>query len=44
MILNVALLIVGVVVLTIGVGWPWFRRLVVLTLPPSLQAKLPPLR
>ena len=40
----VTLLIVGVVVLTIGVGWPWFRRLVVLTLPPSLQAKLPPLR
>lgn len=40
----VTLLIVGVVVLTIGVGWPWFRRIVVLTLPPSLQAKLPPLR
>ncbi len=40
----VTLLIVGLVVLTIGVGWPWFRRGVVSTLPLSLQAKLPPLR
>jgi hypothetical protein len=40
----VTLLIVGLVVLTIGIGWPWFRRGVVSTLPPSLQAKLPPLR
>lgn len=38
------LLIVGLVVLTIGVGWPWFRRGVVSTLPLPLQAKLPPLR
>ena len=38
------LLIVGLVVLTIGVGWPWFRRGAVLVLPPALQAKLPPLR
>lgn len=40
----VTLLIVGLVVLTIGVGWPWFRSGVVSTLPPTLKAKLPPLR
>ncbi len=38
------LLIVGLVVLTIGVGWPYFRRLTVSALPPALKHKLPPLR
>jgi hypothetical protein len=40
----IALLIVGVVVLTIGVGWPKLRRLVVGLFPEGLKAKLPPLR
>lgn len=40
----VTLLIVGLVVLTIGVGWPWFRRIVVSGLPQPLKEKLPPLR
>ncbi|GEO83934.1 MULTISPECIES: hypothetical protein [Alphaproteobacteria] len=39
----VTLLIVGLVVLTIGIGWPRFRRMVVGRLPASLQTKLPPL-
>lgn len=38
------LLIVGLVVLTIGVGWPHFRRWAVTPLPPILKEKLPPLR
>lgn len=40
----ITLLIVGVVVLTIGIGWPYFRRAVVGRLPEGLKAKLPPLR
>lgn len=39
-----ALLIVGLVVLTIGIGWPHFRRWAVVPLPVSLKEKLPPLR
>ena len=38
------LLIVGVVVLTIGIGWPHFRRWTVAPLPVALKEKLPPLR
>lgn len=38
------LLIVGAVVLTIGVGWPHFRRWAVTPLPVALKEKLPPLR
>lgn len=38
------LLIVGVVVLTIGIGWPHFRRWTVAPLPVVLKEKLPPLR
>lgn len=38
------LLIVGVVVLTIGIGWPHFRRWTVAPLPLALKEKLPPLR
>ncbi|MGQ3211058.1 MAG: hypothetical protein ACT6U0_02155 [Shinella sp.] len=38
------LLIVGVVVLTIGIGWPHFRRWAVAPLPMTLKEKLPPLR
>lgn len=38
------LLIVGLVVLTIGVGWPHFRRFAVTPLPSALKEKLPPLR
>lgn len=40
----VTLLIVGLVVLTIGVGWPHFRRWAVTPLPLALKEKLPPLR
>jgi hypothetical protein len=40
----VALLVVGSAVLTIGIGWPWLRRLVLGGLPGDLKAKLPPLR
>jgi hypothetical protein len=32
------------VVLTIGVGWPHFRRWAVTPLPLALKEKLPPLR
>ncbi|WP_313664891.1 hypothetical protein [Shinella sp.] len=39
-----SLLIVGVVVLTIGIGWPHFRRWVLTPLPLALKEKLPPLR
>jgi hypothetical protein len=39
-----ALLIVGLLVLTIGVGWPHLRRLVVGRLPSAVQARLPALR
>lgn len=38
------LLIVGLVVLTIGIGWPHFRRWAVAPLPIPLKEKLPPLR
>ena len=38
------LLIVGLVVLTIGVGWPHFRRFAVTPLPLIFKEKLPPLR
>lgn len=38
------LLIVGVVVLAIGIGWPHFRRWAVAPLPLALKEKLPPLR
>jgi hypothetical protein len=38
------LLFVGFVVLTIGIGWPHFRRWAVTPLPVSLKEKLPPLR
>lgn len=38
------LLIVGLIVLTIGVGWPHFRRWIFAALPPALKEKLPPLR
>lgn len=38
------LLIVGLVVLTIGIGWPHFRRWAVSPLPVALKEKLPPLR
>jgi len=40
----ITLLIVGLVVLTIGVGWPQFRRWAVTPLPLALKEKLPPLR
>jgi len=40
----VTLLIVGLVVLVIGVGWPSFRRFALKLLPEPLKAKLPPLR
>jgi hypothetical protein len=39
-----ALLIVGLFVLTIGVGWPHLRRAIVGRLPLGLQTKLPALR
>lgn len=38
------LLIVGLVVLTIGIGWPHFRRWAATPLPVALKEKLPPLR
>ena len=38
------LLIVGLVVLTIGIGWPHFRRWTMTPLPVALKEKLPPLR
>ncbi len=38
------LLIVGLVVLTIGIGWPHFRRWTMTPLPATLKEKLPPLR
>jgi len=38
------LLIVGLVVLTIGIGWPHFRRWAMAPLPIPLRERLPPLR
>ncbi|MCL6707009.1 hypothetical protein M8R20_08360 [Pseudomonas sp. R2.Fl] len=40
----VAMLLVGSMVLSIGVGWPQLRRLAVGGLPDGLKTKLPPLR
>ena len=40
----VTLFLVGVLVLTIGVGWAWFRRQIFKLLPEAMKAKLPPLR
>ncbi|QND51745.1 hypothetical protein HB779_07385 [Phyllobacterium sp. 628] len=40
----VILFIVGLVVLVIGVGWPFFRRAVLAPLPDAMRAKLPPVR
>jgi MFS family permease len=39
-----ALLIVGLFVLIIGVGWPYLRRAIVGRLPSAMQARLPALR
>jgi hypothetical protein len=39
-----ALLIVGIFVLVIGIGWPHLRRAVVRLLPRAMQARLPVLR
>lgn len=41
--ISLSLLTVGVVVLTVGVGWQPLRRAVVEALPSRLKAKLPPL-
>ncbi|GAC1040462.1 hypothetical protein [Rhizobium sp. No.120] len=38
------LMIVGLVVLVIGIGWPDLRRLIVRRLPAGMQARLPALR
>lgn len=40
----IVLMIVGLVVLVIGVGWPHLRRATVRLLPVSIQARLPALR
>ncbi|WFU00536.1 hypothetical protein QA648_10130 [Rhizobium sp. CB3171] len=40
----IVLMIVGLIVLVIGVGWPHLRRAVVRLLPASVQGKLPALR
>ncbi len=42
--LFIALLVVGVFVLAIGVGWPSLRRMVLGGFPEHLKTKLPPLR
>ena len=36
------LLILGLLVLVLGIGWQWLRRLVVSCLPPNLIKRLPP--
>ncbi|MBB4955266.1 multidrug transporter EmrE-like cation transporter [Agrobacterium vitis] len=41
-VIYLALLTVGAVVLTIGIGWQGLRRLLVGRLPPALQQRLPP--
>ena len=40
----IVLMIVGLIVLVIGVGWPHLRRTVVRLLPASVQGRLPALR
>lgn len=40
----VGLLLVGMIVLTIGIGWPKLRGFVVGFLPSDIQARLPPVR
>lgn len=43
-VIFLALITVGVIVLTVGIGWQPLRRVVVGLLPPEMKAKLPPLQ
>ncbi|MGE6741637.1 hypothetical protein ACQKGC_15295 [Allorhizobium pseudoryzae] len=43
-VIFLALITVGIIVLSVGIGWQPLRRVVVGALPPELKAKLPPLQ